>query len=174
VFDRNRSVVKQAQDHFDKVLKLWRSDAKKIPAERMPPAAYAAAGSAFYQAEVIYEDLLRIKFPEGLDFQKPSSYDSKKKAEAKKKKKAESEKRFLAYITEKGKLANKLAGAGTPEGGRGLYGTVTEFKSAHWTVAARPASAGVVELHGSALHGGDPQGPQGAGRVGQSPARDLL
>jgi tetratricopeptide (TPR) repeat protein len=134
VFDRNRSVVKQAQDHFDKVLKLWRSDAKKVAADRLPAAAYAAAGSAFYQAEVLYEDLLRIKFPEGLDFQKPSSYDSKRKADAKKKKQAESAKRFLAYMTEKGKLANRLAGVG--DGSRALYGTVTEFKSAHWTVAA--------------------------------------
>ena len=37
-----------------------------------------------------YEDFLRIKFPEGLDFQQPSQYDTKKKAEAKKKKAEES------------------------------------------------------------------------------------
>ena len=39
---------------------------------------------------------LRIKFPDGLDFQQPSQYDTKKKAEAKKKKAEESVKKFTS------------------------------------------------------------------------------
>jgi hypothetical protein len=116
------------------VLRLGRSDAKKIPAERMGFAQYAAAGAAFHQAELVYEDFLRVKFPENLDFQAPSQYDSKRKAEAKKKKSTESVKRFTAYLDEKGKLAARLAGAGKDS--KGLYNNVTEFKVAHFTVAA--------------------------------------
>jgi TolA-binding protein len=134
IFDRNRPMLKQAQDHFGSVLRLWNTDAKKISAERMPFARYAAAGAAFYNAEPGYEDLLRVKFPEGLDFQKPTSYDSKHKAEAKKKKLAESTKRFLAYLADKSKLAEKLAGPTAER--KGAYDRVVEFKSAHWTVAA--------------------------------------
>ena len=47
-------------------------------------------------AEVQYEDFLRIKFPEGLDFQQPGQYDTKKKADAKKKKAEERETRKMA------------------------------------------------------------------------------
>ena len=134
VFDRVKPMAKQAQDHFATTLKLYRADAKKIPAERAAIAQYAAAGAAFYQAEQIYEDFLRVKFPEGLDFQTPSQYDSKRKAETKKKKSAESKKKFNAYLAEKGKLATKLAGAGAGQGG--MYNNVIDFKVAHWYVAA--------------------------------------
>jgi tetratricopeptide (TPR) repeat protein len=134
VFDRQKQTAKQAQDHFTTVLKLWKSDARKIPAERMGLAANAAAGAAFYQAEWTYEDFLRVKFPEGLDFQTPTQYDSKRKAEAKKKKSAESTKKFLSYMTEKAKLAEKLAGTSADK--KGAYDRVVEYKVAHWTVAA--------------------------------------
>jgi tetratricopeptide (TPR) repeat protein len=134
VYDRNKAVAKQALDHFGSVLRLYRSDAKKIPSERMAFAQYAAAGAAFYQAEQVYEDFLRVKFPEGLDFQKPTQYDSKHKADAKKKKLADSDKRFKAYLKDKGTLAARLAGAGAGQGG--LYNNVIDFKVAHWYVAA--------------------------------------
>jgi len=134
VFDRNKTVAKQALDHFGSVLRLWRTDKAKIPAERVALAQYAAAGAAFYQAEQIYEDFLRVKFPEGLDFQTPTTYDSKAKAASKKKKSDESKKRFNTYLAEKGKLAARLAGAGKGEGG--LYNNVIDFKVAHWYVAA--------------------------------------
>jgi len=133
VFDRNRTLAKQGQEHFATVLKLWKADARKIPAEKLPFAQYAAAGAAFYQAEPGYEDFLRVKFPEGLDFQKPTQFDSKRKAEAKKKKYAESEKKFLAYLTEKTKLAERLAGPTVER--KGMYDNVVGMKSAHWTVA---------------------------------------
>ena len=134
VFDRNKPMAKQAQDHFGSVLRLWRADRAKIPNERVAIAQYAAAGAAFYQSEQIYEDFLRVKFPEGLDFQKPSSYDSKHKAEVKKKKFAESIKRFQAYMKDKSALAIRLAGSG--QGSGGMYNNVIDFKVAHWYVAA--------------------------------------
>ncbi len=133
VHDRGPSFSKQAQQHFADALKLWNRDNKKIPADRMGIAAYAAAGSAFFQAESIYEQFLKVKFPEGLDFQQPSQYDSKKKAEGKKKKFAESQKKFLAYLTDKSKLAEKLSGSSADK--KGAYDRVVEFKVAHWTVA---------------------------------------
>jgi hypothetical protein len=134
VYDRNKPVAKQGQDHFETVLKLWKADAKKIPSDRVGFAAYAAAGAAFYKAEQVYEEFLKVKFPEGLDFQTPGTYDSKHKADAKKKKSAESKKKFAAYLAEKGKLATRLAGAGAGQGG--LYNNVIDFKVAHWYVAA--------------------------------------
>lgn len=134
VFDRNKAVAKQALDHFGTVIRLYMKDSKKIPQERLAFAQYAAAGAAFYQAEHIYEDFLRVKFPEGLDFQAASSYDSKAKAAAKKKKSDESTKRFVSYLSEKGKLAARLAGTGAGQGG--MYNNVIDFKVAHWYVAA--------------------------------------
>ena len=54
---------------------------------------------------------LRIKFPEGLDFQQPSQYDNKKKAEAKKKKAEESVKKFTTYLDDE--VEGAAAGRGT-------------------------------------------------------------
>ena len=56
-----------------------------------------------------------------------------------------------------------------------MYLDVFGMKQAQWTIAS---SARVGQLYSRlrrpALHRRDPQGPQGAGRVGQPPARDLL
>jgi hypothetical protein len=90
-------------------------------------AAYAVAGAAFHIAEVQYEDFLRIKFPEGLDFQQPSQYDTKKKAEAKKKKSEESGKKFSAYLDSKAKQLDKA---------RNQYLEVFAMKQAQWTIAS--------------------------------------
>ena len=69
-------------------------------------AGYAVAGAAFDIAEVRYEDFLKVKFPEGLDFQQPGQYDTKRQAETKKKKAEESVKKFTAYLDSKAKLLN--------------------------------------------------------------------
>jgi hypothetical protein len=94
---------------------------------RAASAAYAAAGAAFYLSEKQYEDFLRIKFPEGLDFQQPSQYDSSKKQAATKKKMEESVKKFTTYLDEKGKQLDKA---------RTMYLDVFGLKQAQWTIAS--------------------------------------
>ncbi len=134
VFDRSKSLAKDAQTHFDQALKLWRSNAKKIDADRLPFAGYAAAGAAFYQAERIYEDFLRVEFPEGLHFQAPGKFDSPRKAKEKEKRNKEDQKKFKAYLDSKSKLAARLSGSSADK--KGAYDAVVDFKSAHWTIAA--------------------------------------
>jgi hypothetical protein len=133
MFDRQKAQSAKAQEHFVAVLKIWGkgSAASKITGKdveaRAGLAAYAVAGAAFHIAEVQYEDFLRIKFPEGLDFQQPSSYDTKKKAEAKKKKAEESGKKFSAYLDSKSKQLDKA---------RTQYLEVFGMKQAQWTIAS--------------------------------------
>jgi hypothetical protein len=98
-------------------------------------AAYAVAGAAFHLAESQYEAFLRIKFPEGLDFQTPGQYDNKKQAEAKKKKAGESVKKFTAYLDEKSKQLGRA---------RDQYLEVFAMKQAQWTIAS---SARVGQLY---------------------------
>jgi hypothetical protein len=133
LFDRNKNQAKNAQDHFTSVLKIWNKGAaaSKITGKdveaRAGSAAYAVAGAGFYIAEVAYEDFLRIKFPEGLDFQQPSSYDTPKKAAAKKKKAEESGKKFNTYLDAKAKALDKA---------RNQYLDVFGMKQAQWTIAS--------------------------------------
>ncbi|HVU53071.1 MAG TPA: tetratricopeptide repeat protein [Polyangia bacterium] len=133
LFDRQKAQAAKAQEHFAAVLKIWNKGAaaSKITGKdveaRAGSAAYAVAGSAFYIAEVSYEAFLRIKFPEGLDFQQPSSYDTPKKAAAKKKKAEESGKKFNAYLDEKAKALDKA---------RTQYLDVFGMKQAQWTIAS--------------------------------------
>lgn len=141
VLDRNKAMAAQAQTHFQTALKLWGSNQGKIAAanpaeaqERMAMAAYGAGGALFYQAEQTYEDFLRVKFPEGLDFSPPGKWDSPRKAKEKQKKSEDSIKRFKAYLEQKGKVTEKLA---SPQGDKkGTYLKVMDFKVAHWTIAA--------------------------------------
>ena len=145
VFDRLSKFAAEAQKHFSEVLKLWaRGDAEKKLSEPSPECGeaaardvfmrFAVAGAAFYQAEQVYEKFLKVKFPQGLDFQQPTQYDSKRVAEAKKKKFADSEKKFLAYLTDKCKLAERLAGPSKDK--KGMYDFVLDYHVAHWTIAA--------------------------------------
>ncbi len=151
IFERNKAGAKQAQDHFATVRKLWANGegAKKVPGaspaeqqQRIALATYAAAGAVFYEGEAGYEEFLKVKFPEGLDFQKPTTYDSKAKAAAKKKKLEESTKKFKKYLDDKEKLAFKLAGPSADK--KGVYDRVLEYKAAHWTIAA---SARIGEVY---------------------------
>lgn len=133
LYDRNKQLAAKAQEHFVAVLKIWNKGAaaSKITGKdveaRAGLAAYAVAGSAFYIAEVQYENFLRIKFPEGLDFQQPTQFDSKRQAETKKKKFAESVKKFTTYLDEKSKALDKA---------RTLYLDTFGMKQAQWTIAS--------------------------------------
>jgi TolA-binding protein len=141
MFDRSKAQGGKAQEHFQAVLKIWNKGAaaSKITGKdveaRAGSAQYAVAGAAFYLAETQYENFLRIKFPEGLDFQQPSQYDNKKKAEAKKKKAEESVKKFGSYLDEKSKALGKASV---------MYLEVFAMKQAQWTIAS---SARVGQLY---------------------------
>lgn len=141
VYDRKKDLAKKAQGHFSTALKLWASAEKRIPGAspeeqkaRLSFAAYAAAGSAFFKAEQVYEDFLRVKFPEGLYFQQPTQFDTPKKAKEKKKAFDADVKKFQVYLDQKAKFANMLAGASADK--KGAYDKVVEFKVAHWMIAA--------------------------------------
>ena len=141
VFDRNKQSAAKGAEHFQAVLKIWNKGAaaSKITGKdvetRAGLAAYAVAGAAFYLAESQYESFLRIKFPEGLDFQQPSQYDTKKKAEAKKKKAEESGKKFATYLDEKSKSLGRA---------RDQYLEVFKMKQAQWAIAS---SARIGQLY---------------------------
>lgn len=143
LFERNSKAAAEGQGHFKEALKLWNHGEalKKVPGAspaeqeaRRALTSFAAAGSAFYGAEELYEKFLKVKFPSGLDFQQPSQYDSPKLAATKKKKADESGKKFMAYMTEKAGLAEKLTGPSADK--KGLYDFVLDYKVAHWTIAA--------------------------------------
>jgi tetratricopeptide (TPR) repeat protein len=174
VYDRNSKYAKEGQDHFKEVLKLWSHGeaAKKIPgatpnerAAREVIAHFAAAGSAFYGAEQLYEQFLRVKFPAGLDFQQPTQWDKPKVAAAKKKKFEESSKRFLAYMTEKTGLGREADG--TQRGQEGLVRLRARLpRRALDHRGLGTHRTGLRGFRQPALHRGHPQGPQRAGRVG--------
>ena len=141
VFERNKQSAAKAAEHFQAVLKIWNKGAaaSKITGKdvdaRAGLAASAVAGSAFYLAETQYENFLRIKFPEGLDFQQPSQYDNKRKAEIKKKKAEESIKKFTSYLDEKSKGLGRA---------RDQYLEVFKMKQAQWAIAS---SARIGQLY---------------------------
>jgi TolA-binding protein len=133
LFDRAKGPAGKAQDHFQAVVKIWKGGdaAKAITGKdteaRAAGAAFAVAGAGFYLAEKQYEDFLRIKFPEGLDFQQPSQYDGKRKQDATKKKMEESVKKFTSYLDTKSKALDKA---------RTMYLDVFKMKQAQWTIAS--------------------------------------
>ena len=171
VLERNRAQAAAAADHFRTAIRLWKGGDAANPiaggdAEgRRSAAAYAAAGAAFYLAESNYEDLLRVKFPQELDFSHPSPSDGPRHRAATARKLEDSKRRFAAYLEEK---ARRL------EGARGDYLEVFKLRQAQWTIAA---AARIGQLHqdfAGQLYTADPQGPAGGRRLGQSPARSLL
>jgi tetratricopeptide (TPR) repeat protein len=145
VFDRNAKVAAEAQKHFSEVLHLWnKGEAEKKLQSQVPNPGeaaardifmrFAVAGAAFYQADQVYEQFLKVKFPQGLDFQQPTQFDRPKVAEAKKKKLEESNKKFGAYLGDKVKLVEKLTGPSADK--KGAYDFVLDYHVAHWTIAA--------------------------------------
>jgi len=143
VHERKASLAKEALKHFELAIKLFDKgeSLEKIPAEgsekveRAGLATYAAAGSAFYQAEEQYEKFLRIEFPKDLDFQQPNDYYTPKQQKSMKAKFEDSTKRFNKYFEEKSVLTLKLAGD-PAKNLQGLYERVFPFKIAHWTIAS--------------------------------------
>jgi len=133
LFERNKQLAAKAQDHFQAAIKTWKGGeaAKAVTGKdveaRLALAQYGVAGSAFYLAEKEYEDFLRVKFPEGLDFSQPSQYDRKAKQAATKKKLEESGKKFSSYLESKSKLLEKA---------RSQYLDVFKMKQAQWTIAS--------------------------------------
>jgi tetratricopeptide (TPR) repeat protein len=140
IIDRKKPVAKKAQEHFAAALSLYKNGnaLQRIPAgpeqgSRAALATYSAAGSVFYQGEQVYEDFLRVKIPDGLEFQPANNFDSPKKQQAKKKRMEEDTKKLLGYLKDKGAKAEKMAG---PPDKKGIYDHVLDYKIAHWTIAA--------------------------------------
>ncbi|HEY0712971.1 MAG TPA: tetratricopeptide repeat protein [Polyangia bacterium] len=141
VLERARNFSATAQSHFANVLRIFNNgDAlKKLPQSadrqaRANLAVNAAAGALFYQGEKTYEDFLKVKFPEGLQFQKPSNFDTPRKAKAKTERLKQDTKKFQTYLEQKGVLAQKLAGPSADK--KGIYDKVLDYKVAHWVIAA--------------------------------------
>src|SRR4029453_11404987 len=110
--------ARAAQQHFAAVLRLYAGGAAlgKIPAgpEQQARAALttsAAAGATFYQGEQVYEQLLRLRFPEGLELQPPSPRQPPRRAAALKKKYDAEAKVLKTYLDQKSRLAEALAGS---------------------------------------------------------------
>ena len=141
VFDRNRPQVSAAEEHFRAAIQLWKAGDAGNPitgrdAEaRRAAASYAASGAAFYLAEKEYEDLLRVKFPQNLDFSRPENVRNPGRRAAVAKKLEDSNKRFTAYISEKAKLLEQA---------RTHYLDVFKLRQAQWTIAA---AARIGQLH---------------------------
>ena len=141
MFDRNRQQTATAEEHFRAAIDLWKAGDAGNPISgsdveaRRAAAAYAAAGAAFYLAEKDYEDLLRVKFPQNLDFSDPTRVHNPQRRAAVAKKLADSKKRFAAYLDEKTRALEKT---------RLRYLEVFKLRQAQWTIAA---AARVGQLH---------------------------
>ncbi len=124
VIDRKAGLVKEARQHFEAAVKLWKGGkaANEVPgaddaekAGRAAEMAFWLSAAKFYLAETKYESFLDIKFPDKLDF-------SEKNA----KKKKDSEKRFKKWIDDKTKA---LQSAKTD------YMAIVDLQP-HWGVAS--------------------------------------
>jgi len=128
VMDRKRGLVKEAQGHFREALKLYKGGkaVAKVPgkddaekAGRVAVMTYYVAAANFYLAEEEYEEFLRIKFPEKLNFD-----PDPKKAKVKK----DSEKRLLKWKETKEKALVKASKS---------YTSILDFKRGGeaWAIA---------------------------------------
>lgn len=129
VFARKSGPAKDAQNRMKTALSLYgggkavekvpgRNDADKQ--QRTLEMLYAVAGARFMQAEMKYEEFLRITIPVGLTFDPGKKDEHKKKVE-------ESKKKFEQWLDQKGKA---LDAAST------MYQEVITYKVAHWAIAA--------------------------------------
>jgi TolA-binding protein len=141
VLVRSPRDARAAQQHFAAVLRLYAGGAalSKVPAgpeqrARAVLTTSAAAGATFYQGEQVYEDLLRLQFPEGLELQPPSPLHPPRRAAALRKKYEVEAKVLKTYLDQKSRLAEALAGP-NPQS-KGIYDRVLDFKVADWTIAA--------------------------------------
>jgi TolA-binding protein len=136
VLDRARRQARTGQEHFATVLRLWDGGTAllKLPGgpeqkARASLVTGAAAAATFYQGERVYEDFLRVRFPEGLDLRPPSPANPRLQ-----KKFAAETKILRKYLDDKSRLADSLAGPSVQR--KGLLDRVLEFKVADWTIAA--------------------------------------
>jgi hypothetical protein len=124
ISDRKPKLVKEARGHFEAAVKLWKGGKADgdVPGKeesektgRTAEMRYWLAASKFYLAEQKYEDFLKIKFPEKLDF------DEKKPGKAK-----DSKKRFGKWLTDRTKALQTA---------KTLYLEIVDLQP-HWGVAA--------------------------------------
>jgi hypothetical protein len=172
LYDRTRQQTATAEEHFRAAIDLWKAGDAGNPitgpdAEaRRAAAAYAAAGAAFYLAEKDYEDLLRVKFPQNLDFSDPARVHNPARRASVAKKLADSQKRFRSYLDEKSRLLEKT---------RLRYLEVFKLRQAQWTIAA---AARVGQLHqdfaGQLYTAEIPKDLPETDAWGKPPARPLL
>jgi TolA-binding protein len=144
VFDRSRGDAEAAVQHFREAIRLWRAGEAENPdntiaghdAEaRRAAAAHAAAGAQFHLAEAAYEALLRVTFPQGLDFSEPPATASPRRQLAARKKLEASKRRFAAYLSEKARLLQDA---------KAQYLDVFKLRQTEWTIAA---AARIGQLH---------------------------
>lgn len=140
VHRRDKKDAAAAQNRFKKVLKIA-SKGVKLPEDDIQRAeAYRNAwGMALvYSADEDYEEYLRTKMPEDLDFvveewKKESGYGPwERQYKEQVKKKADSEKRLVEWRDKKIKLRDAMIEK---------YAKVKETKSPYWTLAAAARTA---------------------------------
>jgi hypothetical protein len=130
-----------AEEQFRRAIALWKAGDGATPIAgsdreaRRAAGAYAAAGATFYLAEKSYEDFLRVKFPQNLDFTRPRPQDGARRQAAVRKRLEDSQRRFTSYLGE------KAAGL---ERARNLYLDVIRQRQAQWAIAA---AARIGQLH---------------------------
>ncbi len=145
VIGRSPGNSRAAQKHFSKALTLFKKakggkgikgKSKEDRERRIKDMKFAAATARFYQAEKLFEDFLKVKFPKDLDF-------SGGKTKKQKKKKKKSEEAFGKYLTEK---TEKLAKT------REVYQDVIKLKVAHWAIASSARIGQLFQNFADALY----------------------
>ena len=145
VVDRKRGDARAAQRHFALALKLFgkskggkaiKGKTKEDRERKTQAMKFSAAAARFYQAEQMFEDFLKVKFPKGLDFS--AGKDKKQKKRAEKSKKA-----FGKYLVDKGTKLGKT---------RAAYQDVIKLKVAHWAIAAAARVGQLFQNFADALY----------------------
>ncbi len=145
VISRNIGSAKAAQRHFAKALVLFKKakggkaiagKTKEDRERRIKDMKFAAATARFYQAEKMFEDFLKVKFPKGLDFSGGKSKKAKKKKE-------KSLKAFGKYLEEKTKKLAKT---------REIYQDVIKLRVAHWAIASSARIGQLFQNFADALY----------------------
>lgn len=151
VHDRNAKLVARAQKHFDKAVALGRKgvDVPEDDTARQSAFLDAWAMSKVYLSDAKYEQYLKVKMPEALDFYvEPWKKDSglarwEREYAAQVKRRDDSIARFAEFMTSKRALGESLLTE---------YGKVAEIKSPYWVLAASARSAVVWQNFADQLH----------------------
>jgi hypothetical protein len=126
VVGRRAALLKRARARFEKALELVKQAAgtygirakdEKAKKERLAAMQLAAAWARFHQAEELFEgEVLKLRFPVGLDFSSSGSRRARR-----------SQKAFASYLEAKGKALSKA---------RGAYHDVIKLRRAPAVIAA--------------------------------------